>query len=171
MRSVVLVFEKRYWNWINRSSCLPSDHSGRGVHRRALRRLSVRPSVRPALVADLQPTLFNGLYSYLVHPLTLVGAWYLPIMGSLYFILRILWHFEILQIQIDWCCGFWFVTTLQPTKFLASCSYLVRLLTLVGTWPLLIMGSPCLFYRVSNLLLELGRSRLLVPWTIFCPLV
>ena len=38
----------------------------------ALRRLYVCPSVRPALVTTLHHTIFNGSYSYLAQPMTLV---------------------------------------------------------------------------------------------------
>ena len=40
-----------------------------------------RPSVRPALITTLQPIIFNGSCSYMVQPLTLVGAWTLLNMG------------------------------------------------------------------------------------------
>ena len=57
-----------------------------------------RLSVRPTFVTTLQPTIFNRSYSYLVQPLTLVGAWTLLIMFFM-FISRTQCHFEILLIQ------------------------------------------------------------------------
>ena len=40
------------------------------------------------------------------------------------------------------------VTTLQPTIYNRFCSYFTQLLTLVGAWNLLIMGSMCSFSRI-----------------------
>ena len=61
----------------------------------ALRCLSVRPSVHPALATTLQSTIFNTSDSCLVQPLTLVGAWTPLIMGPLCSFCRIQWHFKI----------------------------------------------------------------------------
>ena len=56
----------------------------------------------------------------------------------------LLWHFEIL------CLVFYsrFFTILQPIIFHESCLYLVHRLNVVGTWPLLLMGSLCPFLGI-----------------------
>ena len=59
------------------------------------------------------------------------------------------------------------ITTVQPTIFNGSCSYLVQLLALVRAWTLLTMVSLCSFHRANNLLLELGRPRVSVLWMVF----
>ena len=55
---------------------------------------------------------FNGSCSYLVQPLTLVGAWTLLDMDSLCSFSSILWHFEVYWIPTDWCLEA--VLVLQP---------------------------------------------------------
>ena len=80
---------------------LPLTHSGHrvlscpapSVH------LSVHPSVRPALVTTLQPTIFHESSSYVAQSLTLVWTWTQLIMEFLCSFSRIQWHFEILWIH------------------------------------------------------------------------
>ena len=65
---------------------------------RDLCRLSVRQSVRPTLVTSLQPTIFNGSWSYLVQPLIDLSRSmnFIPYGGSM-FIFR-----DPVAIYIDW---------------------------------------------------------------------
>ena len=56
---------------------------------------SVHFFVHPTLITTLQATKINGSCSYLVQPLTLVGAWTLFICGILCSFPRIQQHFEI----------------------------------------------------------------------------
>ena len=58
--------------------------------------LSIRLSIRPALMTTLQPTISNRSCSYLVQPLTVVGAWILLIMGFLCSLSRMQWDLKIL---------------------------------------------------------------------------
>ena len=76
---------------------LPLAHLGRRVL--SCPALSVHPSVHPALVTTLQPTIFHGSCSYLAQPLTLVWALTLLIMRFLCLFSRIQLHFEILWIH------------------------------------------------------------------------
>ena len=60
-------------------------HSGgRVCHTWVLRHLSVCLSVHPGLVTGIQLTIFDRSCSYLVHPLTLAGAWTILILGPLF---------------------------------------------------------------------------------------
>ena len=95
-----------------------------------LRGNSLKTSVCPAFVATLQPTIFNGSYSYLAQPLTLVGACTLLIMVSLCSFCRIPWHFDFL-IYTFLCLRPYSLTALQLTILHGSGSCLVQLLTSV----------------------------------------
>ena len=64
---------------------------------------SIHLSVHPALVTTLHHTMFKGSCSYLVQPLTLVGAWNLSIKEFLCSFSRIQWHFE--SLWILWLTG------------------------------------------------------------------
>ena len=71
---------QRSERWYLLRLLLPSAHSGRRVLPSVCPSVSTTStSVHPALVTTLQPKIFNGSCSYLVQPLTLVGAWTLLI--------------------------------------------------------------------------------------------
>ena len=81
--NIVCIFDGLYCKMVMRImmmpqyDLLPAAYSGQRV-------LSCpAPSVRPILVTTLQSTTFNGSSSYLVQPLTLVGARTLLVMGFL----------------------------------------------------------------------------------------
>ena len=57
------------------------------------------------------------------------------------------------------------VTTLQPTIFNGSCSYLVQPLTLVGVWILLVMRLLCSFLGSSDTLKIYEFTDWLASWT------
>ena len=119
----------------------------------------------PALVTALPPTVLNGFCSYLVQPLNLVETRTLLIMGSLCLFLGlcgslIFWEYRLTGVVDSGLLPLYTIAQI----FHRSCSYLVQLFGL-GCG----MKSLCLFHRVSNLLLGLGRPRVPVPWTVFYP--
>ena len=76
---------------------LPLAHSGHRVL--SCPAPSVHLSLRPSRITTLRPTIFNGSCSYLIQPLSFLGAWALLFMGFLCLFSRIQWHFEILWIH------------------------------------------------------------------------
>ena len=109
---------------------------------RALRRLPVRPLDRPVLVIALHPTIFSGFCSYLIQPLTLVGAWTLQIMDLYVNFSRILWHFINFDEYTDLL-----VFGARPCydstahTICGSCSNIGQPLALATAWTMLLMGS------------------------------
>ena len=80
-------------------------------------------------------------------------------------VMRKMFPFDDVLMFYEWklTCVWVLITTICPAIFHGSSSYLVQLLTSVGAVNLVIMGSLCSFYWVSDLLLALGGLRVPIP--------
>ena len=113
-------------------------------------------------------TICNGSCSCLGQSLPLVRAWTILIMGYLW--LFILWFCGTLnfcEYRLIGVLSFALLPLYSPQYFMDPVH------VWYSCWPWLehelywLMRSICLFYRVKNSLLELGRPRVPFPWAIF----